>query len=126
MAATPKRRRLRAALTRRAEGTIGPGATPLDYVERWVANAGLITELAASLQREMGESISRGFLSLIAHRLAPDATDRIATARYYAANSSNECHDRHSHRTAFPPSSDSRCQIAMSHESEGKAATKSG
>jgi hypothetical protein len=83
MAATPKRRRLRAALTRRAEATIGLAATPLDYVERWVANRGLITELAASLQSEMGESMSRGFLSLIVHRLAPDATDRIIAARHY-------------------------------------------
>ena len=84
MASTPKRRKLRAALTRRAEATIGPGATPLDYVEHWVANGGLITELAASLQEEMGESLSRGFLSFIVQRMAPDATTRIAAARHSA------------------------------------------
>lgn len=56
MASTPKRRRLRAALARRAEAEIGPGAAPLDYVEQWVASGGLITELAANLQAEMGES----------------------------------------------------------------------
>jgi len=71
---------------RRAEATIGPGATPLDYVERWVARGGLITELAASLQQEMGESMSRGFLSLIIHRLGPDATPRIAAARCHGPN----------------------------------------
>jgi hypothetical protein len=81
MASTPKRRRLRATLARRAEAAIAPGATPLDYVERWVANGGLITELAASLQTEMGESMSRGFVSLIVHRLGPEATDRITAAR---------------------------------------------
>lgn len=81
MASTPKRRRLRATLARRAEANIGLGATPLDYVERWVANGGLITELAASLQSEMGESMSRGFLSLIVHRLGPEATTRITAAR---------------------------------------------
>ena len=87
MASTPKRRRLRAALTRRAEAEIGPGATLLDYVERWVANGGRITELADSLQEEMCESISRGFMSLIIHRLGPDATERIAAARSRARSS---------------------------------------
>ena len=67
MASTPKRRRLRATLARRAEAAIGLGATPLDYVERWVANGGLITELAASLQSEMGEvHVAR---VLVAHRV---------------------------------------------------------
>ena len=84
MAATPKRRRLRAALTRRAEAAIGPGATPLDYVERWIVNGGQVAQVAASLQEEMGESMSRGFVSLIVHRLAPDATERIAAARQLA------------------------------------------
>jgi len=84
MASTPKRRRLRAALARRAECQIGEGATPLDYIVTWVARGGLITELAASLRDEMGESMSRGFLSLIIHRLAPDATERIAAARHSA------------------------------------------
>jgi hypothetical protein len=86
VASTPKRRRLRAALARRAEAEIGPGAAPLDYVEQWVANGGVITELAANLQAEMGESISRGFLSLIVHRLGPDATARILGARRHGAN----------------------------------------
>jgi hypothetical protein len=81
MAATPKRRRLRATLARRAEADIGPGATPLEYVERWIANGGQVTQLAASLRDEMGESLSRGFLSLIIHRLGPDATTRIVAAR---------------------------------------------
>ena len=86
MAATPKRRRLRAVLARRAEATIGPGATPLEYVERWIVGGGLISELAASLQDEMRESMSRGFVSFIVHRLAPDATDRIVAARRRKAN----------------------------------------
>jgi hypothetical protein len=83
MAATPKRRRLRATLARRAEAEIGPGATPLDYVERWISSGGQVSALAASLRLEMGESISRGFLSLIIHRLGPDATARIVAARRY-------------------------------------------
>jgi hypothetical protein len=112
MAATPKRRRLRAALTRRAEATIGLGATPLDYVERWVANRGLITELAASLQSEMGESMSRGFLSLIVHRLAPDATDRIIAAATTGTVRSRRAHDRHAVRLTVGVITTSRRAVA--------------
>lgn len=81
MAATPKRRRMRAALSRRAEAEIGPGALALDYVVAWVARGGLIADLATSLADELGESVSRQILSLVVHRLAPDATARIVVAR---------------------------------------------
>lgn len=81
MAAMPKRRRIRAALLRRAEADLRQGATQLDYVLAWVSPGGLISELATSLQEEMSESVSRSFLSFVVHRLAPDATERITTAR---------------------------------------------
>jgi hypothetical protein len=81
---TSKRRRLRAALLRRARVVIGTDASPLDYVERYVANRGRFSDLARSLQEEMGESLSRGFLSFIARRLEPDARARIDSARAVA------------------------------------------
>ena len=89
MKPTSKRRRLRAALLRRAQVAIGANATALDYVEQYVANRGRFSDLARSLQEEMGESLSRGFLSFIARRLAPDARTRIAMARAAA-----ECRSR--------------------------------
>lgn len=81
MAATSKRRRLGATLLPRAGLEIGPEAALLDYVLSWIERGGLISYLAKSLQTELGESISRFFLSLIVYRLAPDATVRIATTR---------------------------------------------
>ena len=85
MAATPKRRRIRAALSRRAEVEIGPDALGLDYVVGWVAKGGLISDLAKSLADELGESVSRQILSLVVHRLAPDATERVLAARRVVA-----------------------------------------
>jgi hypothetical protein len=84
MKPTSKRRRLRAALLRRAQAAIGANATALDYVEQYVANRGRFSDLAASLRLEMGEPLSRGFLSFIANRLASDARRRIAAARQEA------------------------------------------
>ena len=81
MAAMPKRRRMRAALARRALSVIGPGAEPIDYLCAWVASGGQIAHLARSLAAELGESVSRSILSTLAHRLTSDATERISVAR---------------------------------------------
>lgn len=83
---TKKRTKLRAALTARAVTELSDDATALDYVCDWVASGGMITQLAVGLARDMGESCSRSFLSLIIHRLAPDATTRIAEARMRGAD----------------------------------------
>lgn len=81
MAARPKQRRLVATLTNRAQQTIGPTATPLDYVIHWITTREFLSELAKDLATEMGESVSRTFLSGVAQRLAPDARALIASAR---------------------------------------------
>jgi hypothetical protein len=72
---------MRDALLKRAESEIGGDAVAFDYVLAWVARGGLISDLANSLADELGESVSRQILSLIVHRMAPDATERIAAAR---------------------------------------------
>ena len=87
MAGHRKRKKMRAALLRRAEQTGGEVKTALDYVISWVASGGSIKGLAGSLQEEIGESLSRNFLSLIAHRLSADATQRISLARSRARTS---------------------------------------
>ena len=81
MAATPKRRRMRAALARRAVEQLGEGASPLDYVCYWLVSGGLIVTLAQSLREELGESVSRPITSMLVHSLATDAKERIAGAR---------------------------------------------
>jgi hypothetical protein len=81
MAAMPKRRRMKAALLKRAHAGIGPKASALDYVCDWIVGGGLIKDLAMSLQEALGESVSRGILSTLSHGLAPDASVRIAQAR---------------------------------------------
>jgi hypothetical protein len=81
MAAMPKRRRMREALARRASSVIGAAARPIDYICAWVASGGQIAHLAQELEVELGESVSRSILSTLAHRLAPDASERISAAR---------------------------------------------
>lgn len=81
MAAMPKRRRMREALARRASSVIGAAAGPIDYVCAWVASGGQIAHLAQELEVELGESVSRSILSTLAHRLTPDASERISAAR---------------------------------------------
>lgn len=85
MGSTPKRKKLRAVLLQRARLEAGPEATEIDYVVQWVAGGGLLTEIAASLETEMGESVSRSFLSMIVHRLTDDSPDRIKEARRLGA-----------------------------------------
>jgi hypothetical protein len=78
---TKKRTKVRAALAARARDSIGDDAVPLDYVCDYVAGGGLVSRLASDIATDIGEACSRSFLSLIIHRLAPDATARIAEAR---------------------------------------------
>jgi hypothetical protein len=85
VAAMPKRRHMKRALLKRAQAEIGPDATALDYVCDWIARGGLIKDLAASLQEQLGESVSRSILSTLVHHLAADATGRIAEAREASA-----------------------------------------
>lgn len=86
MAATPKRRRVRAALLNRAHSAIGPEASELDYVIAYVQDGGMVASLAEELATELGESVSRSFLSMVVHRLTDDATDRITAARREGAH----------------------------------------
>jgi hypothetical protein len=81
----PKRRRMKVALLKRARAELGPGATALDYVCAWIAGGGLIKDLAASLQEQLRESVSRSILSTLVHHLAPDASAQIAEARKVGA-----------------------------------------
>ena len=89
---TPRKRAtLRAALLARARNEMGVHATALDFVCRQVAAGVIVRDMAAAIAVDMGESCSRSFLSLIVHRLAPDATERIAAARraHSLANDNN-------------------------------------
>ena len=79
---TPRKRAtLRAALLARARNEIADDATALDFICRQVAAGITVRDMAAAIAVDMGESCSRSFLSLIMHRLAPNATERIAAAR---------------------------------------------
>jgi hypothetical protein len=81
MAGTQKQTRLVAALQARAAREIGEDASELDYVAHYLSAGGLLTKLAEALAVEMGESISRPFLSNTVHGLADDAKARLALAR---------------------------------------------
>jgi hypothetical protein len=81
-----KRHKMRAALLQRAEQELGEGKVALDYVRWWVSTGRSVKALAESVQAEIGESVSRNFMSFIVHRLSPDATSRIVAARRDAAS----------------------------------------
>jgi hypothetical protein len=79
---TPRKRAtLRAALLARARNEIGDHAHAIDFVCKQVGEGMTVRQMALMLADDMGESCSRSFLSLIIHRLAPDATARIAASR---------------------------------------------
>jgi hypothetical protein len=84
MAGRSLRRAVVSALTLRAQLAVGRDATPLDYVERWVAQDHSIAALARTISADLGYEISRGFVSFVCQRLAPDARARIADARRLA------------------------------------------
>lgn len=86
MAGTQKQTRLLAALERRAQSTIGESASILDYVEQFVQGGGMLATLATDLAEEMGESISRPFLSNTVNNLSGDAKQRIGLARREGAS----------------------------------------
>jgi hypothetical protein len=77
----PKHAKLLATLRGRAQQEFGDGSSELDYVLHWLRDGGTILSLAARLQNEMGESVSRSFLSGSVHRLSRDAKDQIEAAR---------------------------------------------
>lgn len=86
MASRPKRQRLLAALRDRAHAELeDPDASALDFVVHFVGGGGLVSELALSLAEEMGESVSRTFLSGVIHNIAPDASQQVVAARRRAA-----------------------------------------
>jgi hypothetical protein len=79
MASSPKRRRVRETLRRRAESRHGVGAGPIDAVYDWVRAGGTVATLAESLAAELGESVSVWWLKFVISRLAPDASENVAT-----------------------------------------------
>jgi hypothetical protein len=85
MPGAPKKRRLIAALEKRAQAEIGEGATALEYLEHFIASGGFFEKLAEDLAVEMAEPVTRTFLSKTAHDLDPRATDRLDAARRASA-----------------------------------------
>lgn len=90
MASNPKRQRVLAALARRAIAEFGDEASgteaSLEYVCAFVANAGIMQKFADSFAEELGESVSRNFMSGIVNNLTADARERIAAAREEGAH----------------------------------------
>jgi hypothetical protein len=86
MSGRPRRGRLVEALERRAHRDLGEGATPLDFVVGYIAAGAFLSALAVEVSKELGEPVSRPFLSGTVHSLAPDAKSRIETARREAAH----------------------------------------
>ncbi len=85
MAGKPKEARLLAALEKRAVRELGDGATPLDFVCDYISGGKTFIDLAGELATELGESVSRQFISGTANALAPDAKARITVARQEGA-----------------------------------------
>lgn len=85
MAGRPKEQKLLQVLRKRAHEEVGPKASCTDYVVAWIETGRTISELAASVAAEMGESCSRSWLSGVLNRRAEDKA-RIATARVEAAH----------------------------------------
>jgi hypothetical protein len=81
MPGRPKENRVLAALAQRAVAELGDEATPLEYVVDYISGGHTLADLAVSLADELKESVSRQLISGAAHRLAPDAKERIAAAR---------------------------------------------
>lgn len=86
MAGFEKRRRIVAALDARAAAEIGQEASALDYILEWVANGRFLSDLATEIARDPNEDVSRTALSHAAHRLSPEASERIAQARRAGAD----------------------------------------
>jgi hypothetical protein len=84
MPSTPLRRALKAALNRRANVALGPDAQAIDFVECWVEAGLSMTALARAVSIDLSRCISRGFVSFVCQRLAPDARARLASARRVA------------------------------------------
>jgi hypothetical protein len=90
MPSRPRRAALIAKLAELAAEEIGATASPIDYLCAQHAHGALFSELAEFLAGEMGQPVSRTFLSMTAHQLAPDAKERIASARREGALSLGE------------------------------------
>lgn len=86
MAGNPKAAKVREALAARAVRELGEGASALDYVCMSLEGGQLLNQLAAELETELGEAVSRTLLSHTVHRLADNARDRIAAARRVGAS----------------------------------------
>lgn len=87
MAGHAKQNALRGALDARAVREFGEGAQALDYVVSYLENGGMFSALAKSLEADLGEPVSRTIVSHVAHRLHPDAKERIRVARQAGAAS---------------------------------------
>lgn len=69
-----------------AKREIGPNATPVDWVVQKVAYGVTIGTIAKELAAEMGESVSRNFLSGHINNATPGAKERIQAAREEATH----------------------------------------
>jgi hypothetical protein len=81
MASQPLRRALLKALHRRAEVQLGARATPLEYVEFWLVSGRTFQALAQDIEADLGQPVSRKFVSFVCNRLTADARSRIRAAR---------------------------------------------
>jgi hypothetical protein len=85
MASQPKKRRLLAHLAKLAEEELDEGGTPLDWFISRVRSGATVTRIARELAEQMGESVSRAWLSSTMNNIAPDASRRIGEARRESA-----------------------------------------
>jgi hypothetical protein len=75
------RGRLVGVLDRRAQLLLGPAASAIEYVERWVEAGLSLVALARTLAVDLDYPVSRGFVTFACQRLTPDAGSRIKAAR---------------------------------------------
>lgn len=79
-----------AELHARAASMGEDNATPLDYVEQWVASGKTITALAAEISKASGQDIIREFLSRYIHTTYPQSEERLDAARRKGAHAMAE------------------------------------
>jgi hypothetical protein len=81
MAGQPKRRALVALLWKRAKRELGEAASPVDWICDQVEKGLSMRQIAELLAPGLKGGVSRNFVSAVANHLAPDARQRLETAR---------------------------------------------
>jgi hypothetical protein len=81
MRATSLRRRVVHVLEARARLLLGPTASAIEYVERWVEAGLSLVVLTRAIAVDLRYPVSRGFVTFACQRLTPDARHRIKAAR---------------------------------------------